>query len=759
MGKHWPVKLNNKGASLIAVLVAISVVSIMGIIITQLTVTNLQMKEVERQGKTNFYDAEHVMDDLTAGLNAIASTAMEKAYTDMLGQYRTVTADGSTAKQVFARMYLENLETEFATSDGSKVTMYKNDADGKTLYARGYYSISTIKTALQKNSLFGTDYTDDERDAIVTIVAPDPGATDSAEYFKADYTTGEFILEGICVSVKDDFGNKVSIKTDVVFHTPDLNLDGSNLVKEFMRYSLIADEKIRVNATDVKVDGNVYAGIGGIETAPNGTADFFGKKIITRGDIKVTSASRLTIGKESDLTRTQLWTKNIVTKRENGYAGVEANRAKLNLFGYMFVSDDLELNGAYDEVSLKGEYYGYNFQENYDAKDVALKDAEFSSAIVVNGRKSNLNLEGLTRLMIAGRTFIGRNAGTENVSDIAMGEALAVRTNQVAYFVPVNCIDLDAGTIDDDLFEAYSGVPSVSSYLKAGEPYTEFYYKQGAGAPEKIYYLNFANDQKANDFYTRYYSIKGNMMNFYAENYLHANAIKLSGDVVLLLQGDLLYRNGTTGFLNEYHTNIDSSNWDYGKLYYKFSSNHALMYQALQLTLEDKTTGLTADHARLVDEPANRMFQALIDEDALNALVTGPNATDTNKYVVTYTDPDGAISGTKILAIVKGDYVVDSTYTGGLVVATGNVSVQTGSGEDKFCGTIISKGIISFAANAEVASDEVLISQMISQDIRKTIPSFATIFNGYEASAEAAMGTATINKYLTYENWTKTYEN
>ena len=92
------------------------------------------------------------------------------------------------------------------------------------------------------------------------------------------------------------------------------------------------------------------------------------------------------------------------------------------------------------------------------------------------------------------------------------------------------------------------------------------------------------------------------------------------------------------------------------------------------------------------------------------------------------------------------------------MVATGDVYVATGSGSGKFAGTIISKGTITFADNAEVSADEVLISQMISQDIRRTIPEFATIFQGYQASADAAMGTATINKYLTYENWTKTYD-
>ena len=747
MGKQLFQKLNNKGASLIAVLVAISVVSIMGIIITQLTVTNLQMKEVERQGKTNFYDAEHVMDDLTAGLNAIAADAMEKAYNDMLGQYRAVTADGSTGKEVFSRMYLDNMAEAFKTTDPSKTPTVKPGADGKDVYKRGYYSISKVKAALKKSSVFGSDYTDDERNEFVTI----PFTDDNGGFFDADYTTGEFILEGVQVSVKDEFGNMVTIKTDMVFHTPDINLDGSNLVKEFMRYSLIADRYIENRSTGVVIDGNVYAGSGGINLEKNSSAQFKGKRIITRGDITAKSLSDTTFGNEGNLARTQIWANNIKTKKTEEAA--YGNRAKLKLYGYTFVSDDLELNGAYDEVSLKGEYYGYNFQENYSAPDVALKDAEFSSAIVINGKSANLNLTGLTRLMVAGRTFIGRNAGAgDNDSDIAMGESLAVRTNQIAYYVPASCIDFTNKKIDNVMFENYSGVANVSSYLKSTEPYTEFNYKYLSAAPEKVYYLNFASDQKANDFYTAYYLAKGSVLTYYAENYIEANALKLSNDVVLLLQGDLLYRNGSTGKLNEYHTNISYDAWGFGGLYYKFATNHALMYKALQLKLEDKISDQKPAEARLIETDENKMFKNLINETELSSLVNGANKTGDKEYIV--------IDGTKVLAIVDKDFQVDATINGnsidgGIIISTGNVYVNTSN----FAGTIISKGVISFASNASVDSDEILVSQMISEDIKKTFPTFATIFNGYQASANAAMGTATINKYLTYENWTKTFEN
>ena len=772
MGKHWPLKKNNKGASLIAVLVAISVVSIMGIIITQLTVTNIQMKEVERQAKTNFYDAEHIMDELTAGLNVIAADAMKEAYNEMLGQYRTYVTDGTSANQAFSRLYLEKMIAAFKTTDvGSQTVQEKPDASGASLLSRGYYSISKIKGALKKTSVFAgmayadpaySDYTADEKDAFVTIHYKDDSNKDSAVNldgdpgFQADFVKRQFILEGISISAKDAAGNMVTITTDMVFHTPDVNISGSNLVKEFMRYSLIADDKIENSRTSIKVDGNVYAGKNGINARGGSNADFIGKKIVSRGDIISYSNGSITVGNAGELTRTQIWVNNARTERTTS----ATSPAKMNLYGYMFISDDLEVNGNKDEVKLAGEYYGYNFQENYDAKTISLKDAEFSSAIVINGKKSNIDLTGLKKLMIAGRMFISRNAGATNPQDIAMGESMGVRTDQIAYYVPQNCIDFTSNTINDTLFQNYSGVANVSSYLKATEPFTEFNYRMG-GSVEKIYYLNFANEQMANDFYTAYYLVNGSALKYSAENYIEANALKLSGDVVLQLQGDILYRQGDTGNLVEFHSPIDPEKWGYGKLYYKFSMNHALTYKQLQTNLEENPDGLTAANARLAAD-ATGVFDNLIDRAKLSALVNGENKTGDHQFIKEYVDPTGAIPGKKLIAIVEGDYVLNEStneYTGGIIVATGNVTIKAGTDTQKFSGTIISGGTITFGNSvAEFEADEVVVSQMISDDVKETIPMFATIFKGYGDAAENAMSTNTINKYLTYDNWTKTYE-
>ena len=109
----------------------------------------------------------------------------------------------------------------------------------------------------------------------------------------------------------------------------------------------------------------------------------------------------------------------------------------LNMNGNMYVADDLELAGRGSSVTLQGNYYGYNFQKNYGAQDPdSAKKAEFSSAMMVNGKSSHLDIKGLNYLLLAGRTFISRKLDASN-EDILMGESISARTNQLAYYVPL----------------------------------------------------------------------------------------------------------------------------------------------------------------------------------------------------------------------------------------------------------------------------------------------------------------------------------
>lgn len=99
--KKISLKRDNRGASLLAVLILMVVVSAIAVVITKITIVNIQMKEVERGTKKNFYSADAVMDDLRTGARELAEKSLEKAYTDVLENYLTYTASGANAQDVF----------------------------------------------------------------------------------------------------------------------------------------------------------------------------------------------------------------------------------------------------------------------------------------------------------------------------------------------------------------------------------------------------------------------------------------------------------------------------------------------------------------------------------------------------------------------------------------------------------------------------------------------------------------------------------
>ncbi len=105
-------KQDNRGASLLAVLVLMVVVSLIAVVITKITIVNIEMKEVERGTKKNFYSADELMDNLRAGARELAEQSLEKAYADVLENYLTYSASGGDVQKVFATRYMDGLQKQ-----------------------------------------------------------------------------------------------------------------------------------------------------------------------------------------------------------------------------------------------------------------------------------------------------------------------------------------------------------------------------------------------------------------------------------------------------------------------------------------------------------------------------------------------------------------------------------------------------------------------------------------------------------------------
>ena len=734
---------DDRGASLLAVLILMVVVSAIAVVITKITIVNIQMKEVERGTKKNFYSADAIMDDLRTGAREQAETALENAYADVLQHYVDYTSGGKNAQDVFKQNYMNGLEKYFA--DPMKTPVDTTNEQGNVVYRVAGYDADKVKGCILDGTQQGC------------FVAPaDPK-------YEIDYGAGTFTLKDVRVVYKDAQDYETTITTDLVFSTPDMNFSGQSQVKEFMKYALIADNQINVNASNVTVDGSVYAGVGGIVASGNGTGELKGRMILTRGDIVADMGSALKVGDGNS----SIWAENIMTTGKSA--------ATLNVNGNMYVADDLALNAKESKVTLQGNYYGYNFQKNYGAGDTVATDADFSSAIMINGKSSSLNIQNLKYLLLAGRTYISRGNNSSN-TDIQMGESIAARTNQLAYYVPERYVKVESGEstllkwndapqnvtigekeypIGESDYAASIHVDPVKldGWLNHANPIVPYYYTNGVN-----YYLNFKSQQDANEFYAAYYAGNTGKAGGFAGTYLDKNALIIDehNKVIMTLSGDIMYRTKPEEMFQEKAVTIEPDNWkDSAGLLWDYCSKLAVSYKSLELGLKDFGQSVTPDQVRFsvtdenghekIDKSIDPLFDKLIDRSALQEeIAKHKNPGDAGFTVYHPADDVYLIDNT-------GVYDLPTSITKGIVVATGSVKVS-----GNFEGLIISGGKVTFDANVQVKGNKLLVSNLFKEDQSRKAPLFSKFFRDCSGTAASNIsGQLDLDSYINYDEWKK----
>lgn len=739
MKSRWSLKEENKGASLIAVLTALIFVGVIAVIITGATIANIEMKEVERGGKKNFYQAESVLSELAAGLNTAASAAMEEAYADYLEHYTSYAAAGKDSQQEFTRKYMDCLKSKLADGSAGKRISYESVGSTVPVYEISRYRVDVLKDCIATAEL---------RNCLVT----DPA---DAEY-TMDYPEGIFTLRNVKVTYQDAQEYETTITTDLVFHTPSIDFNSGQAVKGFMKYSLIADRQLQVNAPNIGIDGNVYAGADGILGLFGGSATMTGDRIVTRGDIAAESGSALQIGSGAS----KIWAENINTRGKG-------SPSTLLLDGNCYIADDLTLNGKGSHVELSGNYYGYNYQENYGSvSDTG--NSSFSSAIMVNARDCKLNMSNLNYLMLSGRTYISRgSAGNTQNSDIMLGESLSVRTNQLAYFVPEDYLeDTDGDGVREkftaDGLAAYQSsilVNDVASYLDVNQPVTPYHYIDNVmHMPIVCYYLNFASSQKANEYFKAYFDSNHGKLEGYAQNYIDQDAIILDDSRLYTFRGDIMYRGASGEQLQEKVAIEGGEDWTEGGVFWDYAGRLAVTYKSLQLELEEQLGEVSVSDVRItneageIDKTADPLFERLIHKQKLQDALPAAAGSMNVKEVVK--EEAAGITNHYCVAVLVNNpdtvYSIPAGYEEGVIIATGDVMVP-----GTFSGMILSGGTISFAANASVKADERNVSKLFLEDLEKENPEFAAYFKCYDASGSREIGGIRIADYLTYENWQK----
>lgn len=762
---------DNRGGALAMVIVIIAFVGILAGVLMFVAFAGYQMRVIDKQGKDNFYTAETVLDEINVGLQNEISESLTKAYGEVMTNY-ALYRSANARNKAFHTIYFNELQDR----------LQKDAAHEK------YYDVDKLRSWLSD------DFAGDRADHNTTNVGKrkgfgtygaivesnvDDGSDDDNEYsggkkYALDVNTDRLILKDLKVTYVNERGFVSIISTDIRITLPSFNFSQASALPDLADCSMIADDTLllgnRTAGGNITIKGDAYGGqiflgtpkgdAGGkvysaldkeqelslptlLSTSvsfekPDDADDVSVSTVVSRNNVEIAEGSSL------KMDEVELWGQNLIL-----------TSASVDLKGSVNLEDDMTLAGKNSKAVLGGEYNGFGYLaasagggtesggtgggsgEGEDENPAGDLSADSSSAIVINGRDSILDLSGLERLTINGRAYVSTSyhktadtSATEdekkNQYDIMMGESVAVKSNQLIYLVPgeaLGCRKDATGAIGDSEFgcnpltlEQYEeiinnpdqyllldgsrqipalGYKSLNNYIKeetvagGGSAYVpEIVFKQTNAGPLVYCYLRFLDEDAANRYFRDYYDINTESVDKYTK--LYAKEIKMKdADQMLYLNiaGNMLTYEGDETWAVVGSTD-SSGNIQQAK---RISAMKEDVFKSLRAKLVRTSNQLTDE------EKEQTAFKNIIDETELE-IILHEKGTSEAKIDTLGGSPESAIL-TK-----KDEYIVDGSTPSSvkIIVSLGDVIVKK-----DFKGLILAKGNIFVEADAPITLEPI----------------------------------------------------
>ncbi len=501
-------KENNKGMSLIMVITAVALVTLLVTVILTLVMYNFQMKTANTRSKNNFYNAEKVLDEIRLGLQSDVSDAMSQAYVETMTNYAATNEERAKRTEEFNDTYIEILRERL-------------ESDAQIQYYDIDYLLGFLDKEVRENTALEA-----VEGKTPALVVSDHGLT----------------LKNLHLSYQDSKGYLSQVTTDIQIKYPQMDFTQSESYPNVLQYAIIAQGGIEVpsQTSKVTIAGSLYAGGSG-----NSLLIENGNDMLVEPKNDVIIANTLKVGSGAEFEggeKVSLWTKDLEA----------ADASKLTLKGSTYIKNDLTLEGGTD-VTISGDYYGFGNPKtaekakNADAKiqsDIQKAPADFSSAILVNALggsgKAKLNLKGVNNLVLAGNAYVGD-------SKVMMGESLTVKSNQIAYLVPESCMgtsnpmtpkmrnDLmtaagvdtsDSGAVVDwDIVYKNQLLTKVKTAVSSDVVSVDMM----SNGKQYYYYMRFDNAKAASNYFSSYFSgSKGNKLKDYLALYVDEQELTIN---------------------------------------------------------------------------------------------------------------------------------------------------------------------------------------------------------------------------------------
>ena len=783
----------NQGFSLFTVLIAVSFVGILGLLVLYIALSNFNMKITDLKGKDSFYTAERALEEIRTGLQEDVGNAMSKAYTQVLESYNV---ENRSQDSSMDRQRQSEFQDCFITELMRTLRVSKTEDN--------IYNMERLRRYVDLK------YDGSKESLIITNPAGSAPLMKAVKNVGKNTENNGVLLKNLKVIYVDEKGRAAIICTDIRLLVPEVQFPTPSTLPDLMNMIVVADKGIVCEGTEstpTSINGSIYAGNlpsalaadseTSIKVIPGASLNVeSGDKVVCKGEISVGLNSTFTSAESVNL-----WAR-----------GLNADSVQnVSLSGSTYFADDFTVTGKNNNVKISGNYYGYGSYESATSDDCVAKDqyeksgltgAALSSAIVINGKNTTLDLSDTQKLMIAGRNYIASSKvkanNRSNTNDVATGESLTVKGTQLAYLVPKEVLGASGNPLTYDAYLALlNGAKDISVNWDAAveawgsrtlrdigvdseKPVQTVFYNDGF----VYFYLNFTDAQKSADFMQMYYqnnpTVKANMdkyLSFYfggedsgitvkdADSYLryitNGNALSYSGADA---QGNMQQATSVNPGEKILQEQVGYQNSWYA-LNRKMITSYDLLNKAVKEDAEGKTHNETDGDRSVYDN--------LVNEKKMISYIKDTVKDDTGKYVFTASDEDG---GLQAIMYDNGENGMNQTLKISqsdadklrLVVCTGDVEIESGV---KFQGIIMAKGTITLRAGAQLESApleaaRVFQAQMSSYGDGTSIKPQDFFWEGdkYVLGNSSSSGkkdtlngsdTYSIADCVTYENWKK----
>ncbi len=740
-----------------SVVVAIAVVVLLGLGAMYISRTNFNMKKTNVNAKNNFYSAEGVLSDITTGLQSLLSEVYTECYTVVMEDYRSYTSVDEINETFRDEIVIRLVER-------LNVDEVSGSADGVLRYT---YSIDALRDYVDATKYAGDTW---------TVEATD-GNSDTLTDNLLDTLEDGVALRNVHITYTGKKGYFNEIYTDIKVSSPELVFSLISKMPDVAEYSIVAGRGLTVNGQNaVKMEGNVYAGTNpnsgvAVQLSNDSRLDLTKSQLtVADGILEVGQAATVLTGgargSENDEANTSLWACDILLK-EKAYA---------ELIGRTYVKDDTTISGDNAKLYLGGQYYGYSN---------GTTSASESSSIVINGRNATLGMTSINTLLLAGTSFVGTSAiesGDHTNYDVLTGESITVKSNQLAYLVPTECVGVVTNPMSYDRYEQLITSSdwqqqilntTLSSINRTIASYGEVSVVPVFSARDNgtVYlYISFAKVSSASNFFIDVYnsgSKLGSKLTDYMKTYLPNFQLK-DGNYQIIAEGNYLIPaqyNSATGTFEA--TTYTTSSISPGSMPTLLSSTLST-YTALCKKLVTTKSSLTSDEL----SDGATVFSNLINEANIDAFfsrtgtVYGATITSESYGKKAVFDAGLGMQGIIVDNEGKSAYTVGVSGGSGIIIATGDVQI-----EGNFTGIIIAKGKISVVAGSvnnpvkcmadkDVTGKAMRFScDVVSSSGSETTFSFLNFFKGGEnytftdSDTDLYVDRSDVRNCVSYINW------